>query len=101
MKILLKKVGKPLIMAEVSNDLKEMQKVVGGPIEVLAIASNLACVCNEEGRLLNMKDNFDCLGEILVGDVFFCGLREDEFCSLDSEIGFKVCKNIVYGGKNR
>ena len=101
MRILLKKVGKPLLMAEVSNNLQALQKVVGGPIEVLTIASNLVCVCNEEGRLLNMKDNFNCLGETLVGDVFFCGVREDEFCSLESEIGFKVCKNIVDGGKNR
>lgn len=94
-KILLKKVGEVPKWTEISNDLHTFQKIVGGPIEVLTITDNVACVCNEEGKLKRLSNNFAYLGDNIAGNVIFCGVAEDEFCSLDIEVVNDICNKII------
>lgn len=93
MKVVLVKSGEVAVVTEISETLSEMQKIVGGPIEVLPIDDALI-ICNEEGKLKDLplnraiKAGFD-IADIIVGTFFVCGEREGEFVSLsDNEAAF-------------
>lgn len=71
----------------VENDLKSMQKLVGGDIESVAPwRENVRVVCNQEGKLNGMPLN-RLLGDydILTGSFLICGLRNGNFISLTDE----------------
>lgn len=80
-------------VVQIEHSLREMQKLVGGPIEAIYPFENpVAIVCNEEGKLTGETPNraiYDPdTGEILdviCGPFFVCGLTEDDFGSLTGE----------------
>ena len=87
-KIIFKEPGKPCEVKEIENELKVLQELVGGLIEVINF-DDLLLICNEEGKLMNLEPNllfeFDYIAGncLLVGDDFENG----EFKSLtDYEI---------------
>ncbi len=57
----------------VSNSLKNLQNFVGGHIEVVRIFTDLAIICNEEGRILNLPYNCKILGCPFYGDLLIVG----------------------------
>lgn len=71
--------------------LLELQKAVGGFIEVLKLKKDKALVCNENGRALRLKLNesgtaaarrlgaFPSL--FIVGDCLICDIRELNLCA--------------------
>ena len=75
----------------VSNNLKNFQNFVGGYIEVVPICEDLVVVCNEEGRLMNLPANCNISGIDFVGDIMFCGVKDDEFCDIPCDFqNFKL-----------
>lgn len=75
------KPGAPVVFDLINNDLKPMQNVVGGYIEVVEIAdSGLCLVCNEEGKIDGLPSNRAFAGpggfDIVAGTFFVC--RSDE-----------------------
>lgn len=62
--------------------LDELQSIVGGMIELVALNDTETMVVNEEGKLLNMpynfeatrifKNNYPDIEEFIVGDVLIC-----------------------------
>ena len=85
MKIVVKKVGQKPEVKEINGELHEMQEIVGGYIECINIVDNILCVCNEEGKLMGLPQNFAFNGDIIVGDVFFCVGGEEDFESLSDD----------------
>ena len=75
MKVLVKEPGKPAEVREIENTLEACQKIVGGQIEAVRIAINVAIVVNKEGKINGMKPNFICCGDLICGPVFFCGIE--------------------------
>lgn len=72
---------------EIKGELEEMQKIVGGYIEVVPATPDgeILIVCNEEGMLQNLPLN--CLG--IHGTIFFIGNDTPEFRGLtDKEVDF-------------
>ena len=61
-------------------ELEEMQKFVGGWVEILPISGNRYMVVNEEGRLLELPLNQKATDifrlEPIVGNVLVCGIDE-------------------------
>lgn len=100
-KVLVRKpLNQPLELVEIDNNLKEVQRIVEGYIEVIKIRKDITCVCNDEGMLKHLEHNYynDEYGWIL-GTVVFCSFNhEGEFISLSQEqidfvkdyIGFPV-----------
>lgn len=84
MRIVVKEVGKKPEVREINGHLHEMQEIVGGYIECVHIGSRLVCVCNENGKLNELPPNFMLNGDIICGDVFFIGVAEDDFTSLNN-----------------
>ena len=70
------------------NGLREMQEVVGGPIQAIyPYKEQVAIVCNEEGVLNGLPFNRSMEGGYggVFGTFFVCGLGEESFCSLTQE----------------
>lgn len=83
-------------IVEIGSELSDLQKLVGGWIEVVYPFDDLVgIVCNEEGKLNGLLPNrplFDGDGnlyDILVGTFAVVGLSEDNFDSLNEETAIK------------
>ena len=95
MTIYLCKVGEKGEFRDIENELKPMQDLVAGNIEVVPIQNDLVLICNEEAKLHGLKKNRWANGETIRGDFFFCGVDQDEFCSLPSKYN-SVLEAIYY-----
>ncbi len=80
--IVLKKPGFEPVKMRVENSLANLQALVDGPIEVIAIDDGILMIVNEEGKLRGLTPNFTFGRDMIVGTAFFCGLDEDEFVDL-------------------
>lgn len=94
MKILVVEPGKAPAEREITGTLDSMQEVVGGMVQGLYIAEDIAIICNEEGKLLGLPLNraiFDQetheIREIIAGTFFVCGapIDSESFASLTDE----------------
>lgn len=83
--------GKVPSVREISQGLKAMQQVVGGPIQaVYPFQDSAALVCHEEGKLLSCPESSPANGRwdglcMIAGPFFVCGLAGDSFASLTEE----------------
>ena len=82
MKALQKKVGQPWEVVEIANELKALQKAVGGYIETVTLFEDCILICNEEGRLRGLPYNCEVLGMTFVGDILLVGVDGDEFADV-------------------
>ena len=70
----------------ISDTLENLQRTVGGLIEVVPITPDgLVMICNEEGKLRGLEKNF-VMGmmckDVIVGDVIICGTEGEEFADV-------------------
>ena len=77
---------------EIGADLKSLQQVVGGKIEVIyPFADEVGIICNDEGKNERLELNralYDAEGEIydiIAGTFFVAGIDSENFCSLSPE----------------
>lgn len=85
MKVVIKNVNERPKVAEIGNDLESMHEIVGGYIESVYIGNNIFMICNEEGKLFDLKPNFVLDGDVVVGNVFFAQADGAEFTDLSDE----------------
>lgn len=84
--------GKPYHTA-ISDNLENLQRFVGGPIEVFPIATDFVIICNENGKIDGQsKYNCTVTGEPLFGPLIFCGVDGEDFG--DVPITWKEFKTI-------
>ena len=84
MLVLMIEPGKAPRRLELSHSLTEMQKAVGGSIQILyPFEDPVALVCNEEGKLLRLptnralRDESGAVYDIVCGTFFLCGAPPD------------------------
>ena len=80
MKSILKKPGEAPEIIEIENDLKALQKTIGGHIESFTFASDACILCDEEGRIKDLPFNVELMGIQFFGPILFVGVNGDEFC---------------------
>lgn len=69
-------------VAEIENTLRQLQRAVGGNIELVHNGDGTGIVCNEEGKLNNLPGNRKVGSDIIVGNFYIVGLTSDDFRSL-------------------
>ena len=74
----------------ISNNLKNLQKFVGGYIETASFCidtpdNKFVIICNEEGKIRNLPYNCTIFGEDFVGDILIVGTDGEEFVELTDE----------------
>lgn len=92
--ILRKEPGKEVEMTTINNDLKSLQEAVGGRIETVTVAEDLAVICNEEGLIKNLPYNCKILGADFYGTILFAGVDGDEFTDLKATV-MNVVRRII------
>lgn len=86
MRVLMVEPMKEPHVADIENDLKSMQDVVGGLIEVINLEDDIVMVDNEEGKLIGLEGNRRVGRDIIAGTFFLCGSNDEgEFVSLTEE----------------
>jgi hypothetical protein len=73
-------------MTNVSNKLENLQKIVGGYIEVIPGPRGSIIICNEEGKLRGLDPNMPYNGDLLVGTIIVCGTNEENFDDLPIDL---------------
>ena len=86
-KVIVKRPDSKPYSTYISNRLENLQAIVGGWIEAATVTSDMAIICNEEGRLMGLPHNCTAYGIDFVGTIIFVGTKEDEFT--DIPISFK------------
>lgn len=84
-------------VTNISCTLKNLQRIVGGPIECVPCGVNAVIICNEEGKLRGLPRNF-IMGELpfidrIVGEIAVVGVDGEDFCDLDMD--FSVWKKML------
>ena len=79
MRVIIKEPGWPAYESHIQNDLKSFQRIVKGHIQAVTVFSDLAIICNDEGRILGMPHNCTFLGMDFVGPIIVVGVDGDEF----------------------
>lgn len=80
-------------VTNISNNLKNFQRTVDGPIEVVHITKDTVIICNEEGKLRGFKKNFimkfgEAIFEVICGDVAIVGVSGEDFCDCPMDFSF-------------
>ena len=73
LKVIYKEVGKEPIEMEIDDTLEAKQKLVGGLIEVVPYKDDLLLICNEEGKITNLKPNLQFDYDYIAGNCFIVG----------------------------
>lgn len=94
MKCILVKAGKESKIVDIDSNLENLQKIVGGYIEILYPFSKMnlptmAIICNEEGKIKNLKRNriftsdlYD-IEDIIYGDFLIVDTDGEDFKDLE------------------
>lgn len=83
MKVIIKEVGKPPRIEEIENTLQALQKLVGGYIETVTLHNDVVLICNEEGKLQGLPQNFGIGGDVIVGTAVFVSHKDGDFIDLN------------------
>lgn len=86
LKVIFKEVGKDPVVMEIDDTLEAKQKLVGGLIEIVPYKDDLLLVCNEEGKITNLKPNLQFDYDYIAGNCFIVG---DDY----ENSGFKSIEN--------
>lgn len=85
MKVIIVEPGEEPYTKEINNELKDMQNIVGGYIEIVPLFHDIVLVCNEEGILLNLPYNRFIKGNEIFGTFFICKNEAPELTGLTDE----------------
>ena len=91
-RVLSKRPGQPPRSVWMANSLKNFQNAVGGYIEAVTLAKDMAIICNEEGLLKDLPYNCTICGVDFCGDIILVGVKGDEFADLPLE--YKDMKSL-------
>ena len=76
LRVLIVEPEKPPYVAEIENNLRSLQEMVGGNIQYVGLDRDTFFYCNEEGKLLGLPGNRKLdNGDIVAGTFIIC--RED------------------------
>lgn len=77
-KVLIKRPGEPPRSVWISDTLENLQRTVGGYIEIVTLQRGLVVICDEEGRLKGKPYNCTVGGVSFVGDIVIAGQEGEE-----------------------
>jgi hypothetical protein len=80
-------------VCHISTSLANLQKTVGGHIEVIPAVKDAIIICNEEGKLLNLPPNMWYYHDMLCGTIIVIGSKGEDFA--DCPISFDIWKKFV------
>jgi len=71
--VIVKKPNEAQTEQVIESGLKPLQNLVGGMIEMPDMNSTVSMVCNEEGKILQLKSNLRLPYDTIMGTIVFIG----------------------------
>lgn len=100
MKVIIKRPDEPVGHVQtIPNDLKALQKIVDGHIEVVHVDAGVFMIVNDCGKLRGLPYNFSTGWDSIVGTVVLVGEKEEEFT--DCPISLRTWKTLLSTWGNR
>lgn len=84
-KVLIKRPGEPPRSVWISDTLENLQRTVGGYIEIVTLQRGLVVICDEEGRLKGKPHNCTVRGVSFVGDIVIAGQDGEELADYPTD----------------
>jgi len=84
-KILVVEPNKEPYPLKIECTLENLQNIVGGQIEVVALEENIDLICNDKGKLLNLEMNRAIKNDIICGTFIISGQYKGEIVSLNDK----------------
>lgn len=84
-KVLIKRPGEPPRSVWISDTLENLQRTVGGYIEIVTLQRGLVVICDEEGRLKGKPYNCTINGVSFVGDIVIAGQEGEELADYPTD----------------
>ena len=84
-------------VTHISNTLENLQRIVGGPIEMVGIVKSAVAICNEEGLINGLPKNKSFLCGGIRGDCIICDTWGEEFADLNDI----ACRQLLIHCKTR
>lgn len=88
MKVIIKNVNESPKVEEIENTLEDLQKIVGGYIEIVPTdlyMEGIATICNEEGKIMGLEPNVRIGYDVVCGNMLFVGVDGEDFIDLTDE----------------
>lgn len=110
MKVLVVRPDENPVVEEISGTLEEMQNIVGGWIQhIMPWADDVAIVCNEEGKMINLPLNRFVITDegklidYIAGTFFICYAppEAESFQGLPDELIEKYSKRFQFKGDKK
>ena len=105
MKVIRKHPGQMPEVIDIENDGDAIRAELGGFIEAVTIAEDLAILCDKEGRFKNKAPNIavKALGVDFVGTILIVGVDGEEFCDVPKldAILWAFFRMVRYGRADR
>jgi len=80
MRVIIKEPNEDARIEDIENTLDELQRIVGGYIEVIPLTFDDIIICNEEGKLKDLPHNFNMpVHGSIVGTVIICSDDGEDF----------------------
>ena len=97
MKILVVEPRKRPHMADIPHTLEEMQKIVGGYIEIVALFDDpCVLVCDEEGKIKGYEANRLVGQDIIAGTFFIAGVEDGDLTDISDDDADKYATLLRY-----
>lgn len=81
-KVLIKEPGKLARFEKIENSIEEFQRIIGGYIESISIASDLVILCDEDGKMKGLAPSVIVGALEIVGTVIFVGKKNQRFTNI-------------------
>ena len=104
MKVVVKEPQKEPEIREIENDLKVLQEIVGGHIEVVRMpfSEDIYIILDDEGKLKGYDPNILFMrGDVIVGTVIFVASTDEDFDDLsEDQIDAAIGYSYMFGVEN-
>lgn len=84
-KVLIKQPGRAPYSTAINDTLENLQRTVGGYIEIVTLQRGLVVICDEEGRLKGKPYNCTINGVSFVGDIVIAGQKGKELADYPTD----------------
>lgn len=94
--VVIKCPGENAEIKTIDNDLRTLQKIVGGYIETVTY-DDCVVICNEDGIMLGMDLNTKFRGVPYLGDIIVAATSGEKFASLQKQEACKIAVELDKG----
>lgn len=91
-KVIIKEPGKKPRSTNISASLENLQKTVGGYVEMVRLTADCVVLCDEDGISKHNRYTCNICGHKFAGTIILCGTDGEEFA--DIPIDFQTAKQM-------